>query len=189
MKICKKCKTKKDLTDFYKHPSSKDGRRIICRRCISEKSALEYKKNPTKRIATSIEWNKNNSERRLQIQRNWYNRNKKQVSEYYFRTKVHKKKITKLDPLYLEKKNIRWHKRRAKLKGSGGSHTIKEWEEAKVKYNNKCAICKKKKKLTKDHIIPITKEGTDYISNIQPLCSTCNIKKGNKLNYEHKRTN
>ena len=74
-------------------------------------------------------------------------------------------------------------RRYARKRNAIGSHTLKEWELLKNKFNNRCAICNKEKPLTVDHIIPLSKDGTDYISNIQPLCRNCNSKKNDKLDY------
>lgn len=68
-------------------------------------------------------------------------------------------------------------RRYARERGAEGSHTLEEWQELKRKFGNKCVICRAKKSLTKDHIIPLSEGGTDYISNIQPLCRSCNSKK------------
>ena len=75
--------------------------------------------------------------------------------------------------------------RYAREKGAIGHHTLKQWQELKIKYNNKCAMCGLEKTLTKDHIIPLSKGGTNNIENIQPLCRNCNSKKNNKIIHDN----
>jgi len=72
-------------------------------------------------------------------------------------------------------------RRYAREKGAVGSHTLQEWNSLKELHNQQCAKCGKKKTLTKDHIIPLSKGGTDFIENIQPLCKNCNSKKWCKI--------
>lgn len=72
-------------------------------------------------------------------------------------------------------------RRYAREKGAIGSHSLKEWEKLKDSCGNICVFCGEHKKLTKDHIIPLSKNGTDFIENIQPLCKNCNSKKHNHI--------
>jgi hypothetical protein len=79
--------------------------------------------------------------------------------------------------------HIKTLERLARKKNAEGSHTVEEWLALKGKYNNSCAICfvsDLESKLTIDHIIPLKLGGTHYISNIQPLCRSCNSRKGAK---------
>ena len=69
-------------------------------------------------------------------------------------------------------------------KGADGTHTFDEWETLKAQYNWICPMCGLREpeiKLTEDHIIPLSKGGSDNIENIQPLCRSCNSKKGTKM--------
>lgn len=75
-------------------------------------------------------------------------------------------------------------RRYARKKNAEGSHSLEQWEALKRIFKNKCGICGLKKKLTKDHIMPLSKGGSDYIYNIQPLCRNCNSKKHNNI-YEN----
>jgi 5-methylcytosine-specific restriction endonuclease McrA len=79
------------------------------------------------------------------------------------------------------------NRRRARKLAAGGSHTEEQWQALKAFYDNKCLCCGQREpaiRLTRDHVIPLTKGGSDSIDNIQPLCARCNAKKNNKkLDY------
>lgn len=76
------------------------------------------------------------------------------------------------------------NKRNRDKRTIGGTHSLEEWEKLKLDNEYTCVCCKRKEpeiKLTEDHIIPVSKNGTNFIDNIQPLCRSCNSKKGNKI--------
>lgn len=70
--------------------------------------------------------------------------------------------------------------RKHKIRANGGSVSLQEWEDMKKKFNYTCQDCGKREpeiKLTMDHIDRIRDGGKHIISNIQPLCFSCNSRK------------
>lgn len=69
---------------------------------------------------------------------------------------------------------------RAKKANAKGSYTIDEWIALCAKYGNRCLRCGLGFQLHADHVIPLSKGGTNDIGNIQPLCRSCNSHKHTK---------
>lgn len=60
-------------------------------------------------------------------------------------------------------------------------HTDSEWRSLLSMFNGKCVDCGTKQKIEKDHIVPLSKGGSDLIENIIPRCRSCNASKGNRI--------
>ncbi len=68
--------------------------------------------------------------------------------------------------------------RRARIAGAAGTHTQAEWE-ALLRSWGKCAYCGATGvPLTRDHVIPLRRGGSNDIGNILPACRLCNCRKG-----------
>jgi hypothetical protein len=48
----------------------------------------------------------------------------------------------------------------------------------------RCVWCDSADNLHLDHAVPISRGGTNEISNLRILCRTCNLKKNNKMDHE-----
>ena len=145
---------------------------------ISKKHQQYYKKN---KIKEKLRHKKYYLKNKIKI--------KKWQKRYYQKIEV-KKRIK----IYRDKnrESVRIHQQRHKLKRKNiiGKFTLIEWKNLKKQYNYICPCCKTKApiiKLTIDHIVPVSKKGTNYIYNIHPLCLSCNVKKGIKIiKYKYK---
>ncbi len=132
---------------------------IICDICLEHNRTVgrnKYYKNPAKYHEYTQKWLNNNLGKLQGYQKKYAD--------------SHKTKI-----------KIKNHHRRERIRNLDGSFTFQEWEFLCAKYDNKCLWCNKEKELSVDHIIPIIKGGSGYIGNIQPLCRSCNSKKGKRI--------
>lgn len=79
---------------------------------------------------------------------------------------------------HLTERRVAESKRRARCNGAEGTHTADEWIAVRD-YWGRCLRCGRDDvPLTEDHIIPLSRGGSNDIANIQPLCLPCNSSKG-----------
>ena len=122
-KRCSNCKIEKANDLFFFDKRGKLSTESICKRCRMDRSKENRAKKKEQYNEYYRKWRKDH---------NW----KEYIHNYYLRNKQRLLEKAKKDPLYLEKKNVTWHKRKARLLGNGGTHTIKEWQDLKEKYEN-----------------------------------------------------
>jgi len=122
----------------------------------------EYKKN----------WAADNEEKAAASKLAYYEREREEViarSKKWAESNPEKVRQAKAN-------NLR--KRRAARHASRGNFTVEEFKELCEIHGNKCLACDDTRApLEADHVVPLTKGGSDNISNIQPLCGSCNRKK------------
>jgi len=193
-KKCKLCGKKKKLTEFYKDKKAPDELFYTCKQCELNRShewweshkddndrprRLEVKKkyyrnNKARLDEVNKQWAKDNPEKRRAILQRSYLKSPEKFGE-------RSDKWRSENP---DKARSIWFTRRARESGADGKITAKEWRELKKKYNYACLCCSRREpeiKLTLDHVVPLVKGGKNIISNGQPLCQSCNSKKGTRI--------
>ena len=65
--------------------------------------------------------------------------------------------------------------------GEEDGYSFKDWKDAVLYFRGKCSYCGRKQsrsiKLTKDHVVPVSKGGKTVRENIVPSCERCNSSK------------
>lgn len=81
------------------------------------------------------------------------------------------------------KSHQNYYKRQALIKANGGRHSKRDIERQYCSQKGKCWHCGKplNNKFHVDHLIPLSRGGTDFSNNIVCSCSECNLSKNNKL--------
>jgi 5-methylcytosine-specific restriction endonuclease McrA len=178
LRKCRICgleaKTKKDLGIFEHAKASHFGRANLCSKCSYEAYGRKwYNDNKDKVIFNNMLYQKNNPERR-----------KQQPSRQPEYLNAQRRRNYVINPKKIKEAN--WQ-RRAREKGAEGSQTVEEFWEVCEKQKWLCGACGillNKKTANQDHIVPLSKGGSDYIENIQLLCKSCNSRKRDKPFHE-----
>lgn len=173
-KDCTKCGAWRPLDEFRKCPGKKDGRASRCKPCMKQHDQ---------------QWRNDNRTMLVERQRAYEERHRERVRARHRETMraYRKSGKGKEDVKRWKQKNpgkvrvqavIDPHRRRARKRASGGSFSRKEWLALCEYYGSICLCCGQATVLTVDHVVPLSKGGRNDITNIQPLCSDCNNKKG-----------
>lgn len=152
LKECRACGVNKPSTleHFQKCTDRLAGLRPVCRQCLADKARARYWANPEKRRQASLQWAKDNPDKK-----NAYNRN-----------------------------------RVALRRQSEGQHTGQDVQRQIKAQQGKCYWCRAQlilvgtKKYHVDHLIPLSRGGSNGPENIVCACQDCNLSRNNKLPHE-----
>jgi len=194
-KRCKQCGEVKPFSEF--RPNT--GRNAKCFACLEENrkrreaEVAKRRSEMRRRIrARSREYHKKHREELAARSRDYYRANrdylKARAVDYYWQNResvlAQKREWARKNREIVRAKQ----RQRAILEnGLPGTYSEQQWKKLCEMFDGRCARCGKRKRLTVDHMIPITWEGsTNWITNIQPLCLSCNAAKGNRNDIDYR---
>jgi 5-methylcytosine-specific restriction endonuclease McrA len=156
-----------------------------CIECHYIKGAERYKKNRESELAKAAErylqnkevvkrrtkeWKAKNTSRVLELNRSWSKNNPDKVASSRKSWEENNR-----ESFVIYRRN-KCHKRRVRMELNGGSFTFKEILDMLDSQQKMCACCGVDivENYQIDHIMPISKGGSNWIDNIQLLCPGCN---------------
>ncbi len=196
-KKCLMCKRRLLLEKFYKHRGRKDGLSSYCGKCISRRVREYYAANTERMRWESVQKWKNDLEyhkKKMKMVTRYRNENRdlinKRARDRYKNNSEYRAKRIAVGKIWHRNNPDKSlligrryeHKKRAMIIKGGGSWTVGQWNLVLGFYcpSGKCLGCGKSTKMEADHIIPVFLGGTSLITNIQPLCRSCNASKHTK---------
>lgn len=179
----------------YKHYRDKEKRRLYLRKYMP----AWRKRNRASVNRTRKRWTKKYPEKIRLERASYFQRLKQNPVRYQIRKKRAAKwerEWKKRHPRLARAKRKRYRisrklklafyqrQRDARRRNAPGRHSFVAWMQKVERFHWKCAYCGKKltkKTLTKDHVIPISKGGSDWLRNVVPCCRPCNERKQAKV--------
>lgn len=157
-----------------------EGKQAISQESL-ERHKEYYKANSEKNKERSKQRYENNKEYYKRIHKEYHEANKEKIKR---RNHGRYRELMET-PEGREYYKAKSHKRRAKIKGNGGSYTSEEWNKCLAYFDYKDAYTGEPLTTTEvEHVIPISKGGTNNIYNIVPANRSTNASKHNSDPWE-----
>lgn len=190
---CKHCRKDNAHQYFLKNKES-----------ILQKNADRRKENPDKATEQARKWAERNPEKRKRIVRKWIESHRPKIAEAMRNwRKENKEHYLQYDREYNERNRERkranaqrareknrdryrsyQHQYRTRKLANGGSHTAEDIQRQYESQQGCCFWCSVQVTAYHvDHVIPLSRGGSDYPENIVIACPTCNTSKNDKIPY------
>ena len=172
-KTCSTCGETKKVSEFHKNRTGKFGVDSRCKVCVK----AYYRANRDSIRARSTAWHAANKDRRAA----WRAANKDRIA-------ASKAAWCAANP---DKVKAKRQRRRARKANAKGDFTAAQWKDRLAYHGYKCVYCGAEKHetpegwLSCDHMIPLSKGGANWPSNLVPACRSCNCSKGTKTYFEY----
>lgn len=183
-KVCTKCRQELPLSAFGKHRGS--SLRPRCKTCHAADVREYVQRNHEEVKARKREAYHRDHEKSLEQGRRYREKYREVIREkdrefrrkhretLRHRHRIYSREFYKKNPGYSHPYHVR---RRARLRGAGGHFTRGQFMALVCTYERRCLKCGIQYDITADHVVPISRGGSNDITNIQPLCDTCNKQK------------
>ncbi|MBV9689685.1 MAG: HNH endonuclease [Ktedonobacteraceae bacterium] len=170
---CRRCEQVLCVGAFNRDKSRKSGLDKYCRECRHTLYSAYYQANADKERSRIRKYHKAHPEQLAKRKRVFY-QNNPEYNQTYLKAWYQGNR---------ERHKFYRKTRRARKRNAEGSFTTQEWAALKSRYEHKCLCCGKSESevlLSIDHVVPLSQGGANKADNIQPLCLSCNKKKGTK---------
>jgi 5-methylcytosine-specific restriction endonuclease McrA len=169
------------------HVSERDVLNLTCVTCSSEARKTKYCE---KIRVSSAAWKKNNKERNLAAKRDWEKRNRKLKPKKVELSAAEKRerdfrKLRNWRKTNPEQYRVQKNRRRCREFNAEGSHTAEDIRQLHSRQGGRCAnlacrISFQKCGYHVDHVMPLSRGGSNWPDNLQLLCPKCNVRKNAK---------
>jgi 5-methylcytosine-specific restriction endonuclease McrA len=163
----------KPLSEFYKNRNAKDGLTFWCKSCSCESNNDWKARNKDKTREYDKTYRQENHDHIIRVNKLYRSHNYEKWMDIAKKYRAEHPEICKANA----------RKRGRRRRSAPGWNTPEQLQAKYDYYNHRCWICGTdldSEVLEWDHVKPVAVGGSNWISNLRPICGECNAFKHNK---------